>query len=145
MDWYNLSRESHCIYGLSNIFRIQYERSRYWSQCFVCDRPVVYFVCDRPVVYFVCGGLAQMVERSLSMREVAGSMPASSKLFIFLHTFLELYDVNIIVYNVDNYSTNKTTTKKLYIYFLKRVSLLNLNMHCFRCPLVWRMWVWNFY
>ncbi len=83
----------------------------------VCDRPVVYFVCDRPVVYFVCGGLAQMVERSLSMREVAGSMPASSKLFIFLHTFLELYDVNIIVYNVDNYSTNKTTTKKLYIYF----------------------------
>ena len=25
------------------------------------------------------GGLAQMVERSLSMREVAGSMPASSK------------------------------------------------------------------
>ena len=27
------------------------------------------------------GGLAQMVERALCMREVAGSMPASSKLY----------------------------------------------------------------
>ena len=29
------------------------------------------------------GGLAQMVERSLSMREVTGSTPVSSKRFVF--------------------------------------------------------------
>ena len=29
------------------------------------------------------GGVAQMVERSLSMREVPGSMPGASNLFIF--------------------------------------------------------------
>ena len=29
------------------------------------------------------GGLAQMVERSLSMREVLGSIPGSSKYFFF--------------------------------------------------------------
>ncbi len=63
-----------------------------------------------------------MVERSLSMREVAGSMPASSNLFIFLHKFWKLYNVTIIGYNIDKYSTNKTTTKQLYI-FLKSTFL----------------------
>ena len=29
------------------------------------------------------GGVAQMVERSLSMREVPGSIPGASKLFFF--------------------------------------------------------------
>ena len=33
---------------------------------------------------FVNGGLAQVVECALRMREVAGSMPASSKLFSLL-------------------------------------------------------------
>ena len=36
-----------------------------------------------------CGGLAQMVERSLSMREVAGSMPAFSKSFSIRYSLLE--------------------------------------------------------
>ena len=30
------------------------------------------------------GGVAQMVERSLSMREVPGSIPGASKFFLFL-------------------------------------------------------------
>ena len=33
------------------------------------------------------GGLAQMVERSLSMREAAGSMPASSIFLLVEHNF----------------------------------------------------------
>ena len=36
------------------------------------------------------GGLAQMVERSLSMREVPGSMPGSSKLYYFLYIFYQV-------------------------------------------------------
>ena len=32
-------------------------------------------------IFFKDGGLAQMVERSLSMREVPGSIPGSSKIF----------------------------------------------------------------
>ena len=32
---------------------------------------------------FITGGVAQMVERSLSMREVPGSIPGASKIFHF--------------------------------------------------------------
>ena len=39
---------------------------------------------------FVNGGLAQVVERALRMREVAGSMHASSKLFSLLLTKISL-------------------------------------------------------
>ena len=36
---------------------------------------------------YVSGGLAQMVERSLSMREVLGSIPGSSSCFLFTLLF----------------------------------------------------------
>ena len=48
------------------------------------------------ICYTITGGLAQMVERALSMREVAGSMPASSIFVIlagshaFVHKFIFL-------------------------------------------------------
>ena len=40
------------------------------------------------------GGVAQMVERSLSMREVPGSIPGASKFFILFYFFyLNLYSL----------------------------------------------------
>lgn len=50
--------------------------------------------------YYQVGGLAQMVERSLSMREVPGSMPGSStNLFIFLSfCFFLLTQLGILIY-----------------------------------------------
>ena len=46
------------------------------NQCL--KKPLIFFWVLRSNV--IWGGLAQMVERALSMCEVAGSMPASSKL-----------------------------------------------------------------
>ena len=42
-------------------------------------------LCVKEVLFWVQvkGGVAQMVERSLSMREVRGSIPLSSTLFLF--------------------------------------------------------------
>ena len=44
------------------------------------------FEIKRKPLEFNNGGVAQMVERSLSMREVPGSIPGASNIFItFLH------------------------------------------------------------
>ena len=41
------------------------------------------------------GGLAQLVERVLSMHEVAGSIPASSRYILdFLHSFINPHNLN---------------------------------------------------
>ena len=46
-------------------------------------------------INILTGGVAQMVERSLSMREVPGSIPGASKFFffylIYLNKFLYCY------------------------------------------------------
>ena len=53
------------------------------------------------------GGVAQMVERSLSMREVPGSIPGASKTFFFIFTLL----------NSDQNSTKNITYFKFnFIY-----------------------------
>ena len=48
------------------------------------------FVENGSKVDFIQGGVAQMVERSLSMREVPGSIPGISKLFRNRFYFFEL-------------------------------------------------------
>ena len=48
-------------------------------------------IIERETLLIPIGGLAQMVERSLSMREVPGSIPGSSILFSAFTFFLSFY------------------------------------------------------
>ena len=58
------------------------------------------YVCKK--VEDACRGVAQMVERSLSMREVMGSIPIFSKLFLF-YTFHFMQICNKCVMNASRY------------------------------------------
>ena len=55
-----------------------------------CERRFMPHAIDHGRYFRIEGAVAQMVERSLSMREVAGSIPASSILRPFLMTTNDL-------------------------------------------------------
>lgn len=51
------------------------------------------------IVLTLTGGVAQMVERSLSMREVPGSMPGASSFFSANAMFFLYYNIVVIIFN----------------------------------------------
>lgn len=53
--------------------------------CLIMDKS-----CNKCSAGIVSGGLAQMVERSLCMREVGGSIPSASKLILLHHPHIFL-------------------------------------------------------
>ena len=71
----DLSRTINYMQNIICIFRL-----------YLLDDLELFIIFDRN--HRSCGGVAQMVERSLSMREVPGSIPGISKLFYKFFAFL---------------------------------------------------------
>ena len=66
---------------------------------------------DKAIGYFKIGGVAQMVERSLSMREVPGSIPGASITIFFFGLKHSFYRHNLLA--------NELTQPKARDFLLK--------------------------
>ena len=74
------------------------------------------------------GGVAQMVERSLSMREVRGSIPLSSSFFFSFHSSLFLLLVQLHLFFKQTRKKNYFAFDRLYLLIL-RAALIRITLY----------------
>ena len=77
----------------------------------------------------MCGGVAQMVERALSMREVPGSMPGTSTLIFFSLTIkLILQNLIELLFEQPKLDNLKYINIEVIIYLLVVKYICNKNL-----------------